>query len=1487
MSSIDNRIVNMHFNNSNFESGVKTTLDSLKKLNESLKMKNAVDGLSEVDRSMKKIGNNSMSGLSSGIDSVINKFSTMNIVGMTAIANITNSAINAGKNLAKSLTIDPIATGFQEYETKINAIQTILTNTAHQGTKLIDVTRALDELNVYADKTIYNFAEMTKNIGTFTAAGIDLKTSVEAIKGISNLAAGSGSTPQQAATAMYQLSQALAAGKVSLMDWNSVVNAGMGGKLFQDELIATAKSMGIVVEAGKPFRETLQDGWLTSEVLTKTLQKFANDPSLTQAATQVKTLSGLLDTMKESVQSGWAQSMEYIFGNKDQAAELFTSISDGFNSIIGPSTEARNTMLKFWNEAGGRSEILKGLGNIMETIGKALGAVRDGFRDVFPPMTGKKLVEISKSFRKLTENFKMSDKVVDAIRNTFKGFFSILDFGINIVKNILNAFSPAFGIFSTLGELILSVTSTIGKLFSSINNAAKSSGIFTSFSNTIKSGLEGIGNLFDSAVKGIDKFFEALTGMNFKPIFDTIGDIGSGLGSGLSSIFGGIGEALSNVNINSVFAAFGTIAAGKGLVTIKSISKNISDMFGSISEISSGLTDTLDAVRNSLEAYQHNLSAGTLIKLATAIGILSLSLLTLSTIEPESMQDALTGLTMLFMELIGGMALLLKVASSNNLKGFFAVSTGLLTLSAGIGILSLSLKSISSLNIDEIAKGVGGVAAMMMVLVAASRTITKDSKGIIKTSIGLVIFSTAIKVLGDSVKSIGSLDTSTIIKGLVGVGVLISELALLLKVNNLNKMSITSATGLMILGGALMILTDSIGELGSMNTDTLVKGLSAVGVALLELSTFTKLMGNSNNLLKTATSMMVLSGAMLVLSKSMNEFSGLSFGDIGRGLLAMGGALVVIGGAIRLMPKTAMITISLGLTVLSGAMMIVSKAMESISSMSWEGIAKGLVTIAGAVTIFAIAMSSMTLALSGATAMLIVSGAMALFIPQLIALSKLNIQQIAIGLGGLAGVFLILGGAGLLLGPVLPVLFSLAGAIGVLSLSTLAAGAGVALFAASLGTLAAVSAGGGFAIIELLRQLMGLLPQLGKKMAESIISFITEIGNGIPKIVEAATNMITGIITAINESLPAIAEVSIKMIEVICTTIGESIPRLIDLGVELIMALIKGVSENIGAITAKAIDIIVEFVNTLSDNIGRIIDAGINLAVNLINGVANGIRNNSPRVTNAFLNLIGACIGAILGTVGRFLSAGVRLVGELIRGIASGVGKAMSAGAQIVKSAITGAKNSISGMVSVGSNMISGFIRGVKNMAGKVVDAAKGVVKGAIDGAKKLLGIHSPSRVFAGIGKYTVMGFSKGISDNVKISNDSVTGMAKDAIDNMKTPLRRVGEILNGEINTTPVITPVVNLNNIKKGSKLINDMLDKDNINIGVGTSGIMTSSIGMIQNDNSSGIISELKNLGKRFNELKSNTTIINGITYDNGSNINNAVESLVRATRLEGRL
>ena len=426
-TTIDQRVVEMRFDNRQFEQNVSNTMSTLEKLKQKLNFSGASKSFEGLNSAAKSVN---MAGLGASVEQVSAKFSALQVMCVTALANITNSAVNAGKRIVSALTIDPVKTGFQEYETQINAVQTILANTESKGTTIEDVNVALEELNKYADQTIYNFTEMTRNIGTFTAAGVDLDTSVSAIKGIANLAAVSGSTSQQASTAMYQLSQALATGTVKLQDWNSVVNAGMGGEVFQNALIRTAATMdgaaeyveewrAANIDAFGSFRDSLTNGgWLTTEVLTETLNQFtlatgdskelweeykaslmetgytekqaeeilkmAN--TATDAATKVKTFTQLWDVLKESAQSGWSQTWKLIIGDFEEAKNLLSPLASFLTGFIDRMSDFRNDII---DSALGRgfSKIGENINSLLKPASKAAKTIKDTV-DVINDLSG-------------------------------------------------------------------------------------------------------------------------------------------------------------------------------------------------------------------------------------------------------------------------------------------------------------------------------------------------------------------------------------------------------------------------------------------------------------------------------------------------------------------------------------------------------------------------------------------------------------------------------------------------------------------------------------------------------------------------------------------------------------------------------------------------------------------------------------------------------------------------------------------------------------------------------------------------------------------------------------------------------------------------------------------------------------------------------------------------------------------------------------------
>ena len=1494
MSSIDKRIVEMQFNNRGFESGVRTTLASLKQLNEKLKMKDAGKGFEGLSKAASNVN---LNGLSSGVETVSAKFSSLGVIAATVLANITNSAINAGKKLINSFAIEPITEGFGEYEQKMKSIATIRANTASKGVTEKQITAALNELNDYSDKTIYNFAQMTDGIGKFTAAGLGLKESVSAIKGIANLGAASGSNPQQVATMYWQMSQALAAGKVSLQDWNSVVNAGMGGELFQNELKKTAKEMGVFVDENKTFRDSISDGWLTSEILAKTFERMGNDKNLEKAATQIKTFSDLIGNMKEVVGSGWAQTFEQLFGGSEESTKLWTGISKAFEDVVGKSAKARNDMLKQWKELGGRDDIIKGFSNIFGSLGKVFGSVGKAFREVFPPMTGKKLADLSKGFKDFTEKLKVSDETAGKIKNTFKGVFSVFSTVGKAVGAVFKALSPLGSVFGGIGKIALSVTSGIGNFVSKIAEAIDKSNIFGKAADIINKGFSGVGKVIDGVGKAMSNLVKSMGKIDFGKIFGSIGKFLGNIGKGLSPIIDGIGKALGTINFNTILGGLGVMLAGggfsktlkKGMGWLEDIFGDTKSAFESIKDACKGVSDILDSVRSSLEAYQKNLNASTLLKIAAAVGILAAALAVLSTIKPEQLGNSLAGIGTLFLELAAATAMLGKILDGSKMKGIAKVATSLLILSAAVLILASAMKQLSGLNWEEIGKGLLSITALMGIMIGSAKLMEGSGKGLMKTAASMIIFGFAIKIFADSIKSLSEIDPNALAQGLVGLAAVMAEIAAFSKVMEGSKVGLANAASILIIAGALTILANAVKSFGEMDLGALQQGLVGIGLILTELALFAKFGTASGGIISTAIGMTILAGAIFILSAAVKSLSSLSWEEIAKGLTSMAGGLLILGVSAALIPKSIGIT-AIGIGLMAAALLILGAALKSFASMSWEDIAKGLVTLAGALLILAAAGMAMGGCLLGAAAMVIMAGALALLTPQLILLGSMSIQQVATGLIALAGAFAIIGVAGLLLAPVAPIIVLLAGAMVLLGVACMGIGAGVMLFGQGLQSIADAVSSFGSTILDFIQGLGDVIgdvaPKIGQAammIATGIISVITTIAGLAGQFISAGIQLVTGLITGIISMAAGVGTAIKGLFDKAKSAVSNVGSMLTSAGKSMITGLINGIKGMVSSVGSAVKSAITTAKSAASGAASTLVSAGRSL----ITGLVNGIKGMISAVSGAIKNVLNTAKSAASSAASTLVSAGRSLITGFVRGIKGMIGSVTGAVRSIINSCKSAARGAASALVSAGRSLITGFISGIKSAAGRVAAAARGVVQNAINAAKSALKINSPSKVFIKIGASVNEGFALGLTRYSDECIKPAADMANKVIETAKKPLGALAKILHEDVDTTPVIAPVMDLSNVKDGARTLGSMLSDTSMNIA-GVSGGISKSIGRIQNGNiNNEIVSAISDLKNSLSNLGNTTYQVNGITYDDGSNITSAVETLVRAARVERRI
>ena len=525
--SIDNRIVEARFNNSQFERNISQTMKSLDLFDKKLKLENSAKGLKNLERSASSLD---LSSLSKSVDFIADKFTLMGRLGINALDRISNAAITAGKNLVKSLTITPMKTGFDEYELKMGAIQTLMAGT---GESLERVNEKLNELNEYSDKTIYSFSDMTSNIGKFTNAGVSLDDSVTAMKGIANWAAYSGASATDAARAMYNLGQALGTGKVTVRDWYSIENANMATMDFKENVIAIAKELGTIEKGtevtGENFREMLEKGFFTNDVLMRALNMYGDETTdvgkkASAAATEVKTLGMLVDTLKEGIQSGWAQSWEIVIGDLEEAKKLFTQMSDVFGGILGRAAEARNKLLQEWKDSGGRDSLINAIRNIYNTIYSISRTMENAWKSIFPPKSGNQLANFTKAFEKGAINFlhwlngvNNGTTRLQQIRKIFVGVFSVFDMGLKIVSHITGAIGKFFSSFGpTAADGALTILQNVGQTLYDLNKSFEASEFFQTLKTSIESIFTTIGATLPTIWGHLTKFYETI-----KNVFNT------------------------------------------------------------------------------------------------------------------------------------------------------------------------------------------------------------------------------------------------------------------------------------------------------------------------------------------------------------------------------------------------------------------------------------------------------------------------------------------------------------------------------------------------------------------------------------------------------------------------------------------------------------------------------------------------------------------------------------------------------------------------------------------------------------------------------------------------------------------------------------------------------------------------------------------------------------------------------------------------------
>lgn len=1458
--TIDERVVEMRFDNKQFESNVQTSLSTIEKLKKSLDMDGATKGLESIDSAAKKVD---MSGLGSAVETVKTRFSALEIMAVTALANITNSVVNTGKQMLHSLTIEPISQGFEEYELKMGSIQTIMMST---GASLEEVNKYLQELNTYSDKTIYSFQDMTSNIGKFTNAGVGLEDAVMAIQGVSNVAAVSGANANEASRAMYNFAQALSAGYVKLIDWKSIENANMATVEFKTQLLESAVACGTltktadgmyktvkgnVIDATHGFNDSLQDQWMTTEALVGTLRNYADETTeigakAFAAAQDVKTFTQLMDTLKEAVGSGWANTWEILFGDFEEAKELWTGLSQVIGGFIDAQADARNEMLQGWKDLGGRTKLIEALKNAFEGVQSVIKPIYEAFREIFPPTTAKQLYDITENLRKFTANLKLSDTASANLKSTFKGLFAILDIVKQAFSAIFTAIKPLFGGLGTLGDGILGFTGGVGDAIVAFDEFIKTSGAFQKVGEGIATVIQTIMTALSTLKNKIKEKFESVNFEVFHSLLERIhermaqvGEAAGEMKSGVIVAFEVIGETLANCQfvqlLSAVWNAVKTI--GSGIVKIlgelgSSLAKNLGEAnFSGIIDLLNGISfgaiavgitkfvgtfrkaiediGILDSVRGCFEAYQNQLQAGTLLKIASAIAILTASLIALSLVDSEKLNVALGAITVLFADLLASMAVFNKI--SGQVTGVVKSVTAMLGIATAVLILASALKKIADLDAKQLTTGLIGVAGLTTMMVAAAKAMSSNSKAIIKGATQMVIFAAAIKILASVCEQLAKLDWNQLAKGLVGVGVLLAEVSLFLRTAKFSGKSITTATGIVILSASIKVLASACKDFGEMKWEDIGKGLASIAVLLAEITAFTKLTGNAQNVISTGVALIAIAAAMKILASAVKDFSTMQWDEIARGLTAMAGALAAITVAVKFMPNN-MAGIGAGLVIVAAALVVLSTALEKMGNLSWEQVAKGLITLGGAMAILAIGLNAMTGTLAGSAALLVAASALLVLTPVLTILGAMSWSSIVKGLVTLAGAFAILGVAGAVLTPLVPSILALSGSLALIGVAVVGIGAGLALAGAGLSALAvgltalaAAGTAGATAIVASLTVIItgvaGLIPAIVAKIGEAIVEFCKVIADSAGAIGEAVKAVILMLVDVLVECVPAIADGALKLIAGVLEALVEYTPSIVDSIFQFLIAVLEGVAKNLPSLIQAAVDVLMAFFSGIVDALKGIdtetLLQGI-VGIGLLAAIMAALSAVAALVPGAMLGVLG--MGAVIAELALVLAAVGALAqipglnwlinegGNLLQGIGTAIGK-------FVGGIVGGFMSGVSSQFPQIGSDLSGFMTNVQPF----LDGAASIDPAMLDGVKALaetILILTAANILDGLtswftGGSSLSGFAEEMvpfGKAMKQFSDEISGIDGEAVSNAAIAGKTLAEMADTLPNTGGVV---------------------------------------------------------------------------------------------------
>ena len=1378
---VDERVVEMRFENGQFEEGVAQSTESLNKLKKSLNLEGAAKGLENVNSAAKNTSG--IESLAASLEKVEHRFSTMGIVGMRVIENLTDSAMRLANRALNFLTSGIIQGGINRAKNLENAhfqLQGLLKDEEA-------VSAVMKNVSDSVDGTAYSLDAAAKVASQLAASGMragdEMYKSLRAVAGVAAMTNSDYESIGQIFTTVAGNGRLMGEQLLQLssrgMNAAAVLGEALGkseseiremvskGKIdFQTFADAMDDAFG---EHAKKANETFNGALSNIKAALARIGALFISPLIVQNGPIVKFFNTFRERIND-VKKTIGPLADQFTGSVNEMADTATSAISRFNS--------EDRALIFTNIVSTLTNAFSGLWSILKPVGQA-------FRDIFPQTTASQLIVITERIKDLIAKIQLGAVESENLRDTFKGVFSVLKFAVGIIASITKGVDNLLSHLTGVRGGFLGITGAVGRWATKMTDATKAGAAFRSVIDAISSylgrGIDGIKN-FLAIVKekfvapGFEKFTDVL-----QKLWDLVKKIGSKINEFLSGIAASFnGDSLTGVftMVNALvllkiayrkfFDEWGPLIKRWKQIINDGLLKTIKD----ITAAPEGIVSAFNAVKSSLWTFNKSMKYDNIMKLAKALLILASAMLVISLIDTDKMVSSMTAITALVAELMAVIKFYdaFGTATIKNSAAIIAASIGLIQMSAAVLILASALKKLSGLSWEDLAKGLSGVTGLIAILVAAAKIMNKEKLEMLKFGKQMILMSAAILILASACKKLSGLSWEELGKGVSGVLTFVGIFVAAAKILNSNGKAISKFAGQMI--------------------------FMSIGISI-----------------------------MAAVAKSLSELSWEELGKGASGLLAIVSMLVA---ATKIMSKNSggMLKASAPMILFAAAIAIVGQTMKSLSGMSWDELDRGIIGIGGSIAIFAAGLKAMSGSAKGAGSLLLAAVALGALTPVLLVLGSMSWEAIAKSMTAIAAAFTVLGLAGLILKPVVPTIALLGASIALIGVGCLAAGAGLELFSAGIAALVGVivaSATGiaaslkvillglldmvpelasffETAIRSLMQTLINLIPDASQALVQLILGAINAIADNIPQLMDGVSNLVLGLIRSLTTKLPEFTIALVNFLATLFNSLSEDIQPLIDGFANLFGTVIKGaaialrpviknVVRPILEVFAEIVDSIAPYIPGICDAISDIVDAITDAAIKIVPYIQGTVTviamaietialyvaeivQQIPVVIQSIADLIrtgGSVINGILLNIAEI----IRSVGETINEVFNGAAEVISSCGEAIEFSLNGMAESVSSVfegiayaISLSGKAIKDVLDGIANIIDSIGRAALNAGVGferLANGITIITGLNlvdmaaSLTAVAVGVGKISSNG------DNLKKCGDAMSELEKSA----------------------------------------------------------------------------------------------------------------------------